>query len=146
MYNPSTVMLVVALSRWSVFEPGGAVTSGLTIAVLGLIANGIFWRRYTVLTREQYSSVIAAQQKLYRAKTSVDLSVVTALTVVTVAPTHPVTRYVDVLGSITVAIYLLWSGLRMARRHRDAVKSLAQRSRHYLKAAFRSPARRDDGG
>ncbi|MBN2005560.1 MAG: cation transporter [Anaerolineae bacterium] len=111
------VMAMVALSRWSVYEPGGKVLSGLIIAVLGLLTNGWFWRRYTVLTREQYSSVIAAQQNLYRAKASVDLCVVTALTAVAVAPAHPATRYVDILGSVIVAGYLLWNGLRMAQTH-----------------------------
>lgn len=117
------IMLVVAICRLSVFEPGGNVISGLIIAVLGLITNGWFWWRYTALTREQYSSVIAAQQKLYRAKACVDLCVVTALTAVAVAPSLPATRYIDILGSIIVAIYLLWSGARMVQSHMDFVKS-----------------------
>ena len=71
-----------------------------------------FWRRYTLMTREHYSSVIASQRDLYRAKACVDLCVVTALAAVAIAPAHPPTRYVDVLGSVTVAGYLLWSGLR----------------------------------
>lgn len=111
------VLLSVALSRWAVFQPVGNVIPGLTIAVLGLVTNGWFWRRYAVLTREQYSSVTAAQRQLYRAKTSVDLAVVVALAAVTIAPTHPATHYVDILGSITVAGYLLWSGLRTAQTH-----------------------------
>jgi hypothetical protein len=82
--------------------------------------NGWFWRRYTTLTREQYSSVIAAQQQLYRAKASVDLCVLTALAAVAIAPAHPATRYVDILGSVTVASYLLWSGLRSANASRFA--------------------------
>lgn len=109
------IMLALALSRMGTFEPGGKVTLGLTIAVLGLLTNGWFWRRYTALTREHYSAVIAAQQNLYRAKTLVDLCVVIALGAVAIAPAHPATRYVDILGSVTVAGYLLWSGLRMAR-------------------------------
>ncbi len=111
------VLLGVALSRLSVFEPGGNVIMGLTIAVLGLLTNGWFWRRYAALTREQYSAVIAAQQQLYRAKASVDLCVVAALAAVAIAPAHPITRYVDILGSVMVAIYLLWSGLRTLRTH-----------------------------
>jgi divalent metal cation (Fe/Co/Zn/Cd) transporter len=111
------VMLLVALSRWSVFEPGGAVIPGLVIAFLGLLTNAWFWRRYTLLNHEHYSPVIAAQQKLYRAKASVDLCVVLALAAVTVAPSHPGTHYVDVLGSIIVAGYLFWSGLRLAQSH-----------------------------
>jgi divalent metal cation (Fe/Co/Zn/Cd) transporter len=117
MVLSGVILLVVALSRWSVFEPGGNVTLGLTIAVLGLLTNSWFWRRYAKLTQEQYSAVISAQQQLYRAKASVDLCVVAALAAVAIAPAHPATRFVDLLGSIIVAVYLLWSGLRAARKH-----------------------------
>lgn len=121
------VMLLVALSRLSAFEPGGSVTLGLTIAILGLLTNSWFWWRYRSLTRERYSAVIAAQEQLYRAKSLVDFCVVVALGTVAVAPFHPFTPYVDVLGSITVAGYLLWSGLRTARTHMPARQSTADR-------------------
>ncbi len=117
MLSSGIVMGIIALSRLSAFEPGGNVTSGLIIASLGLIVNGWFWRRYAAMTREQYSAVIAAQQSLYRGKTWVDLAVVIALTAVAVAPAHPATRVVDILGSLIVAGYLLWSGLRLAQSH-----------------------------
>jgi divalent metal cation (Fe/Co/Zn/Cd) transporter len=129
MLCSGVVMLVVAISRLSVFAPGGKVTLGLVIAVLGLLTNSWFWWRYTNLTREQYSAVIAAQQGLYRAKASVDLCVVAALAAVAIAPTHPATRYVDILGSVMVAGYLLWSGLRMANAHLGNLRTLAQRLR-----------------
>jgi divalent metal cation (Fe/Co/Zn/Cd) transporter len=120
------VLLIVALSRLSTFETGGSVTLGLIIAVLGLVTNGWFWRRYSAMTREQYSSVIASQQQLYRAKTLVDICVVAALATVAVAPSHPATRYVDLLGSGVVAVYLLWSGLRTMQRHLVGNKGLNQ--------------------
>lgn len=117
MICSGVVMLIVALSRLTAFEPGGNVTLGLTIAVLGILTNGWFWRRYTAMTREQYSSVIAAQQNLYRAKTIVDFCVFAALAAIAIAPAHPATPYVDLVGSIAVAGYLLWSGVRTARAH-----------------------------
>lgn len=120
-------MLFVALSRLATFEPGGKVTLGLVIAVLGLLMNSWFWWRYTSLTREQYDPVIAAQQQLYRAKAFVDLCVVIALAAVVIAPAHPVTRYVDILGSVVVAGYLLWNGLRMAQSRLGNVQNLFHR-------------------
>jgi len=111
------VMLIVAVSRLSTFEPGGNVYLGLTIAILGLLTNGFFWWRYTALTREQFSSVIASQRDLYRAKAFVDFCVVTALATVAIAPDHQATQYVDVLGSVIVACYLLLSGVRLAQTH-----------------------------
>jgi divalent metal cation (Fe/Co/Zn/Cd) transporter len=109
------VMLVLALSRFSNFEPGGNVYPGIAIAVLGLITNSWFWRRYSRLTCEQFSSIIDAQRQLYRAKAFVDLCVIAALTAVAITPTHPVTRYIDISGSVILAVYLLWSGFRTAQ-------------------------------
>ena len=123
MAGSGIVMLVIALSRLSAFEPGGKVMMGLVIAVLGALMNSWFWWRYSVLGREQYSAVIAAQQNLYRAKALVDLCVVSALTAVVIAPFHPATPYVDLVGSIFVSGYLLWNGLRMARSHLGDTRS-----------------------
>jgi len=106
------VMMALALSRLSTFEPGGFVYPGLAIAVLGLIKNTWFWRRYTRLNREQYCTIIEAQRYLYRAKALVDLCVIGALSAVAFMPTHPATRYIDLLGSVILALYLIWSGLR----------------------------------
>ena len=109
------VMLVLALSRFSTFEPGGNVYPGIAIAVLGLITNSWFWRRYAKLALEQYSSIIDAQRQLYRAKAFVDLCVIAALTAVALIPTHPLTRYIDISGSVILSVYLLWSGFRTAQ-------------------------------
>lgn len=144
MVFSGVILLGVALSRMSVFEPGGNVTMGLTIAVLGLVTNGWFWWRYNVLSREQYSSVIAAQQQLYRAKASVDLCVVAALAAVAIAPNHPATRYVDILGSVTVAGYLLWSGLRSARSHLDNFRSLLPRTNEHPSTIPLSPIQKEN--
>jgi divalent metal cation (Fe/Co/Zn/Cd) transporter len=144
MICSGVVMLIVAMSRLTTFEPGGRVTLGLVIAVLGLLTNGGFWWRYTSLTREQYSAVIAAQQQLYRAKASVDLCVVAALSAVAIAPTHPATRYVDILGSVAVAGYLLWSGLRMAQSHLGDFRRPLHRLRERLRTIFWLPIRKDN--
>ncbi len=120
------VMLVVAATRLTAYQAGGKVIAGLVIAALGLLTNGWFWRRYAVLAREQFSAVMAAQQKLYRAKTVIDLCVAAALAAVAIAPAHPATRYVDILGSVVVAGYLLWNGLRMAQYHLAGARLIDQ--------------------
>ena len=117
MASSGLIMLIVASTRLSAFEPSGTVVLGLSIASMGVVVNGLFWRRYAIQTREHYSSVIASQRDFYRAKVLVDLCVVAALAAVAIAPAHPATRYVDVLGSLIVAGYLLWSAVRMARLH-----------------------------
>ncbi|MEA3377000.1 MAG: cation transporter [Chloroflexota bacterium] len=108
-------MLSVALLRLDSFQPGGNVYPGLAIAVLGLVTNVWFWRRYAVLNREEYNSIIAAQRQLYRAKASVDLCVIVALLSVALAPRAPLTRYMDVIGSVAVALYMVCSAVRAAR-------------------------------
>jgi divalent metal cation (Fe/Co/Zn/Cd) transporter len=112
------VMLLLAAMRLDGFQPGGNVYPGLVIAVLGLITNSWFWRRYARMTREHYDAVIDSQRHLYRAKALVDLCVGIALASVAISPGHIVTRYVDLLGSLTVAVYLIWSGWRSARGNR----------------------------
>ncbi len=109
------VMLSLTLLRLDSFEPGGNVYPGLAIAGLGLLTNVWFWRRYAALNREDYNAIIAAQRQLYRAKAAVDLCVMVALLSVALAPRARATRYVDVLGSVAVAFYLLWSALRAFR-------------------------------
>lgn len=110
----SVALLLLALSRFSAFQPGGNVYPGLAIAVLGFVTNLWFWRRYTRLTAEQYNLIIDAQRRLYRAKTFVDSCVIVALGSVAVYPFHPFTRYIDLWGAIVLAVYLFWSGINTA--------------------------------
>lgn len=55
----------------------------------------------------------------------------TALTAVAIAPAHPVTHYVDLLGSVVVVIYLLCSGLRAAHVHLTAHQTLDETAYRY---------------
>ena len=105
-------MLLLAATRLQAFEPSGDVRLGLAIATLGLATNGWFWRRYGTLTRERPDALIDAQRRLYRAKVAVDACVIAALATVLWAPGHPATRWVDLGGSIAVALYLGWSAQR----------------------------------
>jgi len=106
------VMLLLAAGRMRSFEPGGDVRLGLAIALLGLATNGWFWRRFGALARERPDALIDAQRRLYRAKVAVDACVIAALATVLWAPGHPATRWVDLGGSVAVALYLGWSAWR----------------------------------
>lgn len=90
----------------------GNVIPGLAIAVLGVIANSIFWVRYTRLNRAEPNAILAVQSRLYRAKTLVDSSVTIALLSVLLLPKSPVSYWLDLIGSIIVAIYLIWCGIQ----------------------------------
>ncbi|HSK69903.1 MAG TPA: cation transporter [Candidatus Limnocylindria bacterium] len=97
----------------------GNVTIGLVIAILGVLTNGWFWRRYARLDRAGPDAILAAQATLYRAKFVVDLFVTAALLTVALRAGSRAALLMDAAGSLTVAIYLLVSGagvLRGARR------------------------------
>jgi divalent metal cation (Fe/Co/Zn/Cd) transporter len=112
-------MLFIAL-----FSPNiekGNVIPGLVIAVLGVTTNSWFWLRYRKLNREKPDAIFAVQSKLYCAKSVVDACVTISLTVVAAAPTSPTARYVDLGGSIIVAVYLIMNGIIMILTRNDIV-------------------------
>ena len=88
----------------------GNVIPGLAIALLGVVANSIFWRKYTSLYRREANALLLVQSRLYRAKTLVDSCVTVALLTVLFLPTSPVSYWVDLVGSVIVAGYLAYSG------------------------------------
>ena len=93
----------------------GNVIPGLSIAVMGVIANSIFCRRYNKLGKERGNSILLVQSKLYRAKTFVDGCVTIALLSVVFFPGTQVSYYLDKIGSVIVALYLIWTGIKTIR-------------------------------
>jgi divalent metal cation (Fe/Co/Zn/Cd) transporter len=108
MFLSGLVMLFIALSSSNAER--GNVIPGLIIALLGVLVNSWFWLRYRKLNRERHDAILAVQSMLYRAKSVVDTCVVLALTFVVLAPTAPITRFVDLGGSVVVAVYLMRNG------------------------------------
>jgi len=90
----------------------GNVIPGLAIAVMGVIANSIFWRKYTRLNKAEPNAILKVQARLYRAKTLVDSCVTIALLSVVIAPASEVSYWLDFIGSLIVAVYLIWCGIR----------------------------------
>lgn len=109
-------MLIVGVIRLFVYKASGNVTMGFIIAVLGLLTNTWFWWRYSSMIQEKFDCVIEGQRKLYRAKAYVDFCVTIALALVMIVPNHPLTQYIDDLGCIIVAIYLLYNGWNMIQK------------------------------
>ena len=105
-----TFMIVLALLSDNADK--GNVIPGLVIALLGVVANSIFWVKYTKLNRAEPNAILAVQARLYRAKTLVDACVTTALLSVVIAPASEVSIWLDFIGSIIVAVYLIWCGMK----------------------------------
>ena len=103
---------MIALTLMSETTDKGNVIPGLAIALLGVIANTIFWRKYTRLNKAEPNAILAVQARLYRAKSLVDICVTIALLSVAVAPASQLSVWLDFFGSIIVALYLIWCGVK----------------------------------
>ncbi len=105
-----TLMLLLAFVSEN--ENKGNVIPGLAIALLGVVANTIFWRKYTKLNKQEPNAILAVQARLYRAKSLVDSCVTIALLSVALFPESSVSYYLDLIGSVIVALYLIWCGIQ----------------------------------
>ena len=91
------------------------VIPGLCIALLGVVANSIFWVRYSRLARDTGNSILLVQSRLYRAKSLVDICVSAALLSVALFPLSPVSHALDRAGSGVVSLYLICTGIKTIR-------------------------------
>ena len=103
---------MVLLALMADAEDKGNVIPGLAIAVMGVIANTAFWLKYTRLNKRQPNAILRVQSRLYRAKSLVDTCVTIALLSVVIAPQSVVSGWLDFAGSLIVALYLIWCGIR----------------------------------
>ena len=117
MFLSGFAMLVITLLSTSTEK--GNVIPGLAVAVLGVIANTLFWRKYTKLNRQEPNAILAVQSRLYRAKALVDICVTTALSSVLLFPETQLSYYLDKVGSVIVALYLAWCGWKTVRENTD---------------------------
>lgn len=120
MLFSALVMITLVLIRFESFQPGGNVTLGIIIAFLGLGVNSWFFWRYHTFNREKPDAIINAQKTLYRAKSVVDLCVLIPLITIALASELSIAKYLDLLGSIIVACYLLWSSYSLLRPHQKS--------------------------
>lgn len=104
--------LMVLLTFLSGAEDKGNVVPALCISGLGMVANSAFWIKYTHLDRKDPNAILRVQARLYRAKALVDTCVTAALLAVLVLPGSAVSYWLDFAGSLVVAAYLIWCGIR----------------------------------
>ncbi len=102
--------IMLALAFFSESGEKGNVIPGLSIALLGVVANTIFWVKYTALNKKEPNAILAVQARLYRAKSLVDSCVTLALLSVAIFPDTAFSFYLDLIGSVIVAAYLVWCG------------------------------------
>lgn len=102
------IMLIIALFMQSTDK--GNVLHGLAIAIMGVIANSIFWIKYTRLSKDTDNAILNVQSKLYRAKALVDICVCIALLSIWILPNSPLSYYLDIISSAVVSLYLIKCG------------------------------------
>lgn len=98
----------------------GNVIPGLAIAVMGVIANTAFWIKYTRLNKEEPNAILQVQSRLYRAKSLVDGCVTVALLSVVILPGSSVAYRLDFIGSLIVAVYLIYCGVKTVTEAKNA--------------------------
>lgn len=103
---------MIALTFLSDSSDKGNVIPGLSIALMGVIANTIFWRKYTRLNKAEPNAILAVQARLYRAKSLVDSCVTVALLSVAMLPGSRISQWLDFIGSLIVAAYLVRCGIK----------------------------------
>ena len=114
---------MLLLSVLSTDADKGNVIPALVIAFLGVVANSIFWQRYTALYRKQGNAILGVQARLYGAKTAVDVCVVIALTSVLVFPGTKASFWLDRIGSMLVALYMIRCGIMTIMEQKAPAKS-----------------------
>lgn len=90
----------------------GNVLPAFVIALFGVIANTLFWRKYSKLYSLDKNAILGVQARLYGAKSIVDTCVMLTLLVVAIWPGSTFSHYFDILGSIFVSAYMLRCGIK----------------------------------
>ncbi|MBR5265336.1 MAG: cation transporter [Clostridia bacterium] len=104
--------LMIALTLFSESTDKGNVIPALSIAVMGVIANTLFWLKYAKLNKAEPNPIIAVQSRLYRAKSMVDSCITIALLSVVFMPDSQISVWLDFIGSLIVAAYLVYCGIK----------------------------------
>lgn len=112
-----TIMMLITL--FSENNDKGNVIPALIIAIMGVIANTLFWLKYAKINRAEPNPIIAVQSRLYRAKSLVDWCITIALLSVVFMPASPVSYWLDFVGSIIVAAYLVWCGIKTLKEAKN---------------------------
>lgn len=90
----------------------GNVFVGLAVAVVGAVANIIFWRRYKYLSKRTNNDIVSVQTRLYGAKSLVNTCVALTLAVIALFPNTTFSLWFDLVGSAVVALYVIYCGAK----------------------------------
>lgn len=86
---------------------------GIVFTVFAGAANSLCWYRNKRLARHAPSPVMESQWRLFRAKTMINLCVLTSLVLSAIFHEHAWSRFIDPLGSMLLASFLLFSSYQL---------------------------------
>ncbi len=112
MGGSATLISFSAVQSFISPEIPGWLLPGFVVAGGGVLVNGWFWFRFRGLNRAETTPIFTAQGGLYRAKALIDLVVLTTLILISLGWEWSV--YVDPVGSLIIALFLFFSGFKIA--------------------------------
>ena len=107
--------LMVGITLASDNSDKGNVIPSVVIAILSVSANSVFLGRYIRLNTLHPNRIFVVNSRLYASKCLIDSCVIIALLTVAIWPDTRFSHAVDFGGSFVVALYMLWSGIRVIR-------------------------------
>ena len=113
MFISGGVVLYSAVNQLLTPEPPGWLIPGMVINGGGLLVNGYFWYKNYQLNQKKDTVLMANQWRFYRAKTLMDLVVLTSLLITNFQLLGELSWLSDPLGSIIVAAFMWFSASRI---------------------------------
>ncbi len=107
------VVFYSAISQLLSPEPPGWLIPGMLINGGGLLVNGYFWYKNYQLNKKNNTVLMANQWRFYRAKTLMDLVVLTSLLIINFQLLGELSWLSDPVGSIIVAGFMWFSASRI---------------------------------
>ncbi|MFO8060667.1 MAG: cation transporter [Bacillota bacterium] len=125
MFISFALVTYSSVSRFLHPVPLGWVAPGLVIPIGGVMVNGWFWRRGSLLARAESTPIIESQWRLCRSKTILDACVFITLLLALILGDSPWAQRSDLIGSLVIGVFLLVSSCRIGR---GAVEDLLDRN------------------
>ena len=113
MVLSATFILVSALLRLADPPTTGLVAPGLVVPLGGMVVNGWFWRRGSLLARQHPTPLVDSQWRLCRAKAVLDGVVFLTLLMTLLPAAAGQAHYIDTAGALSIAVFLLISASRI---------------------------------
>ena len=106
------LLSLVSILSFSTDAQHGNLIPGYIVAILGVLINLYFCISYYRSLQKEKDPIIKSQFQMFRAKTGVDFCVVFTLSCFIFVPNWTLLPWIDLCGSLIVAIFLFVEGIR----------------------------------